>query len=432
MSTPDTNRDELERRRARLSAARRELLERRLRGHGPDAPEAQAIPRRADTARPAALSFAQERLWFLEQLEPGSAAYNIPFAVRFEGRLDVEILRRCFNELVRRHEALRTSFVLFEERPAQVVAPSLELDLPVTDLRALTETERESAASRLALEEARAPFDLAHPPLLRASLLRLSDAEHLLLLTVHHIVSDAWSMSVLVREASALYEAFAQGRPSPLAPPPVQYADYAQWQRESLTGDVLEGQLRYWKEQLGGLRPVLELTTDRPRPESQDFGGAALSFRLTPEFSSALRAFCRREGATVYMTLLAAFQTLLQRMTGQDDLAVGAPIAGRNRAETEGVVGFFVNTLVLRARFAGDPTFRELLAQVKETTLGAYAQQDLPFERLVEELQPERDRGRNPLVQVVFALQNVPATSFDAPGLVLRRRKFRARRRGST
>ena len=423
MSTTDTNRDELERRRAQLSAARRELLERRLRGHGsdaPDAPQAQAIPRRADTARPAALSFAQERLWFLEQLDPGSAAYHIPLAVRFEGRLDVETLRRCFNELVRRHEALRTSFVLFEESPAQVVAPSLELDLHVTDLRALAEPERESAASRLALEEARAPFDLARAPLMRASLLRLSDAEHLLLLTMHHIVSDAWSMSVLVREASALYEAFAQGRPSPLAPPPVQYADYAEWQRESLTGDVLEGQLRYWKEQLGGLRPVLELPTDRPRPESQDFSGAALSFRLTPEFSSALRAFCRREGATVYMTLLAAFQTLLQRMTGQDDLAVGAPIAGRNRAETEGVIGFFVNTLVLRARFAGDPTFRELLAQVKETTLGAYAQQDLPFERLVEELQPERDRGRNPLVQVVFALQNVPATSFDAPGLVLR------------
>jgi amino acid adenylation domain-containing protein len=419
MSTSDITNEELESRRARLSTAKRELLERRLRGLGTDAPRAQAITRREESTRPAALSFAQERLWFLDQLEPGSAAYNIPTAVRLKGQLDIEILRRCFDEIVRRHEALRTSFVPVDERPAQVVAPSLELNIPVTDLCGLAETECETAAARIALEEGRAPFDLARPPLLRVRLLRLSPREHVLLLTMHHIVSDAWSMGVLVREASALYEAFAGGRPSPLPPPPVQYADYAEWQRRWLTGDALENQIRYWKQQLGGVPPVLELPTDRPRPESQDFRGAAISFRLTPELSSALKALGRREGVTLYMTLLAAFQTLLHRLASQDDLAVGAPIANRNRAETEDLIGFFVNTLVLRARFTGDPTFRELLAQVRETTLGAYERQDLPFERLVEELQPERDRSRNPLVQVVFDLQNVPAPSVELPGLVL-------------
>ncbi|MGZ3459276.1 MAG: condensation domain-containing protein, partial [Archangium sp.] len=363
------------------------------------------------------LSFAQQRLWFLEQLEPGSAFYNVPMALRLSGELDVSALQRTFQELMRRHESLRTAFPAEAGQPAQVIHPPVEVPLAVVDLGAMPEKERE--ARRLAEEEARAPFDLARGPLFRTRLLRLSEREHVLLLTLHHIISDGWSTGVLVRETAALYEAFAQGRSSPLPELPVQYADYALWQRQWLRGEVLETQLSYWREQLEGAPHALELPTDRPRPPLQTFRGATLPVQLSRELSEALVARSQEEGVTPFMLLLAAFQTLLSRYSGQEDFCIGSPIAGRRHAETEGLIGFFVNTLVLRARTEGNPTFRELLARVKQTTLGAYAHQDIPFEKLVEELKPVRDLGRSPFFQVVLILQNAPFEDMNLPGLSL-------------
>jgi amino acid adenylation domain-containing protein len=424
MSTDNTTKSDIQNRRSQLSAAKRALLEKRLKGDWHASPGEQTIARRGESAPPAPLSFAQERLWFLDQLEPGSAAYNIPAALRLAGQLDVEILRRSFNEVVRRHESLRTSFASDGERPVQIVAPELELSVPVIDLGELPEELREAEAVRLATEEARRPFDLGRAPLLRARLLRLDAQEHVLLLTLHHIVGDAWSMDVLVREVAALYEAFLGGRPSPLAELPIQYADYAAWQRGRLTEGVLETELRYWKEQLDGAPTVLDVPADHPRPAVQNFDGARESFALPAKLSEALKELSRTEGATLFMTLLAAFQTLLGRLTNEDEFLLGTPVANRSRPEFEGLVGFFVNTLVLRANVGGEQTFRQLLRHVKETTLDAYSHQEAPFERLVRELQPERDRSRNPLVQIIFDLQNLPASAAALTGLALRPQEF--------
>ena len=365
------------------------------------------------------LSFAQERLWFLEQLEPGNTAYNIAAAYRLRGPLDVAALERSLNEIVRCHEVLRTTFATMDGRPVQVIAPEMSLTLPVEDLQELPEAEREAEAQRLLTEEAQRPFDLEKGPLLRAALLRLDEEEHVLLLTMHHIVSDGWSMGVFNRELAVLYEAFSVGKPSPLPELPIQYADFAVWQREWLQGEVLEEQLAYWREHLGGDLSVLELPTDRPRPAAQSFRGATQSFVLSGDLTESLKALSRREGVTLFMTLLAAFKTLLYRYTGQEDVVVGSPIAGRNRSEIEGLIGFFVNTLVLRTDLSGNPTFRELLERVREVALGAHARQDLPFEKLVEALQPERDLSRNPLFQVMFAFQNAPMEALMLPGLTV-------------
>ncbi|MBZ4423348.1 non-ribosomal peptide synthetase, partial [Myxococcus sp. RHSTA-1-4] len=391
-----------------------------------EAPTIAALALRVESARPAAgeqvpplvpvprtgplpLSFAQQRLWFLDRLQPGSAFYNIPFAVRIDGELHREALTRALQELVRRHEALRTSFHGQEDGEAvQVVHPDVELALPLVDLGEVPESQRDAEARRLAFAEAQKPFDLTRAPLLRATLVRLTEQRHVLLVTVHHIVSDGWSNGILMREVGTLYPAFARGLPSPLPPLALQYADYATWQRGWLKDDALERQVAWWRNQLAGVPHALELPTDRPRPPVQTDHGAAVPVRLGQELTAALHALCEREGVTPFMALLSAFQVLLSRYSGQDDIVVGSPIANRQRTELEGLVGFFVNTLALRGRLAPRMRFRELLAQVKETTLGAYAHQDVPFEKLVDELKPERDLSRSPLFQVMLALQNTP------------------------
>jgi amino acid adenylation domain-containing protein len=364
------------------------------------------------------LSYAQQRLWFLDQLEPGSAAFNISTAVRFVGQLDIVALERSFNEVVRRHESLRTTFVISGRQPVQLISPPRHLLLPVEDLSHLPESERETTVERLAAEEARRPFDLANDRLLRVRLLRLDADDHVVLLTMHHIISDGWSMGVLVSEVAALYGAFVAGDESPLEELPIQYADYALWQREWLTGEVLARQLDYWRAQLAQVS-VLELPTDRPRPPVQSTSGARFNFRLSDTLAESLRALSRAEGATLFMTLLAAFDVLLYRYSGQTEFTVGTPVAGRTRVETEPLIGFFVNTLVLRARVQPEQTFRQLLAEVRRDALGAYAHQDVPFERVVEELQPERDLSRTPLFQTMFVLQNTPQETLALPGLAL-------------
>ncbi len=372
---------------------------------------------------PQPLSFAQQRLWFIDQLEPGSALYNMPVALRVEGPLRFEALRLTLSEIVRRHEALRTVFAVSggeEGSPVQRVQPAAPFELPVVDLSGLPESRRETAASALAGEEAGRPFDLTRDLMLHCLLLQLAHDDHAVALTLHHIASDGWSTGILVREVAALYAAFAEGRPSPLPELPVQYADFAVWQRSWLQGEVLEREIAYWKQHLAGLPPLLELPTDRPRPAVQSYRGAMRPARLPAGLTAQMEALARREGATLFMVLLAGFQALLARASGQEDLAVGSPIAGRNRVETEGLIGFFVNTLVMRGHLTGHLSFRELLARVRETALAAYVHQDVPFERLVEELAPERSLAHAPLFQVMLVLQNAPTESLEVRDLRLR------------
>ncbi|HEX9936743.1 MAG TPA: condensation domain-containing protein, partial [Longimicrobium sp.] len=356
--------------------------------------------------RTAPTSFAQERLWFIDRLEPGSAVYNIPVAWRLEGALDGAALERSLSEIVRRHETLRTTFAEVDGSPVQVIAPFGGFALPVEDLSGLSEAEREAAVGERIGQEARRAFDLATGPLFHAALLRLHPEGHVLMLCMHHVISDGWSMEVFFRELSALYAAYRDGGDSPLAQPPVQYADYARWQREQLAGEALDRQLAYWRERLAGAPALLELPTDRPRPPVQSHRGARETFDLPPALLDRLQALARGEGATLYMVLLGAFQLLLSRYSGSEDVVVGTPIAGRTRRQVEELIGFFANTLVLRTDLSGDPSFREVLRRVREATLGAFAHQDVPFEKLVAELQPERSLGHTPLFQVMFTLQN--------------------------
>ncbi|HEX6291542.1 MAG TPA: amino acid adenylation domain-containing protein, partial [Herpetosiphonaceae bacterium] len=367
--------------------------------------------------QPLPLSFAQERLWILDQLEPGSTTYNIPASFRLTGSLDMPALEQSLSEIVRRHAALRTRFTATDGVAAQVIDPATKTGLILRDLSALPPDRRPAEAQRWMLEEHRQPIDLAHGPLLRCTLIRLSDEDHMLLVTMHHIVSDGWSISVFVRELSALYTALTTDQPSPLPELPVQYADYALWQRQWLQGEVLEQQLGYWRQRLDGAQPVLELPTDWPRPPVRTFEGGQQIAELPAELSDALRALSRAVGATLFMTLLAAFKLLLARLAGQSDILVGTPIAGRTRRETESLVGFFLNTLVLRTDLAGDPSFRALLARVRETTLDAYAHQDLPFEQLLDDLHTERNVSHTPLFQVFFNMLNLPPMRLDLPGL---------------
>lgn len=366
---------------------------------------------------PLPLSFAQERIWFLDQLEPGTAAYNLCEVVRFRGALDVSALRRSLREIVHRHESFRTSFPTVDGAPLQSIAAPGDFALPVIDIQDLSETRRGSRAERLIQDEARRPFELARGPLVRAVLLRLAGHDHVLVWTTHHIISDGWSLDLFTRELKTLYEAFSRGEESPLPDPPFQYVDFSSWQRSWLDRNVLAGQIAYWKEQLRGPLPILALPTDRPRRAVPTTRGGRERRTLPRELSESLRDLSRRQGTTLFMTLLAGFETLLARYTGQDDVLVGTPIAGRTLLETEEIIGFFVNTLVLRVDFSGDPTFPELLERVRETALGAYAHQDLPFERLVEVLQPERTVSHSPLFQVMFALENPPETPLEFPGM---------------
>ncbi|HYG80113.1 MAG TPA: condensation domain-containing protein, partial [Pyrinomonadaceae bacterium] len=339
---------------------RRELLARLLR-------------EKTDGRKRCPLSFAQARLWVLDRFLPGNPTYNVPLPLRLPGRLDVRALERSLNEIVRRHETLRTTFEVEDGKPVQVVAPSLDLKLEVIDLRRLPAAEREEAANRKVFEESAYSFDLAKGPLVRTTLIKLADTDHIFLVVMHHIISDGWSMRVFYQELSTLYLVYCQGRPSPLAELPVQYTDFTQWQAKRLSVEVLEQELSYWRSQLAGLPPSLELPTDRPRPPIQSHRGALHAFSVDRQLLDGLQALGRAEGATTFMVLLAAFQLLLSRYSGTQDFAVGTPIAGRTRVELEGLIGFFVNTLVLRADLSGDPSFRELLRRVREVTLGAYA-----------------------------------------------------------
>jgi acyl carrier protein len=363
------------------------------------------------------LSYAQQRLWFLDQLEPGSPFYNIPLALQITGDLKVDAFEHSLRELIRRHEVLRTTFRAEGGTPVQIISQQPVLALTVVDLTGLPPQKAEEEVHRLIREESLRPFDLSSGPLLRMRLMKRSEQEHVLLANMHHIVSDGWSMGVMIREIAALYAAFREGQASPLPELDVQYADFASWQRAWLESGALRKQLDWWRQQLEGAPAVLSLPTDRPMPAVQGFRGANIPARLSRATSAAVKALAQREGATPFMVLLASFQALLSRYSGQEDLVVGTPVAGRNRAETEGLIGFFVNTLALRARPSAEKCFRALLGEVKDSALGAYAHQDVPFEQLVEELKPERSLGHSPLFQVMFSLQNTPVPEVVTSGL---------------
>ena len=403
---------------AALSPQKRELLLQRLNQKKESVSLAEILPQsRESNTFP--LSFAQQRLWFLEQLNPGNFTYHIPAAVRLTGTLDATSLDRSLNELVKRHEVLRTAFKTINGQPVQAIASNLELKLAEIDLRSLPETERSREVERLIVAETQQAFDLSQAPLLRAKLLHLTDSNWLLLLSTHHIIFDGWSMGIFIQELAALYQAFCTGKPSPLPELSVQYADFASWQRQRLQGEVLETQLAYWKKQLGGNLPVLNLPTDRPRSAVQTFRGAVHKFTIPKAIAEEIAQLSQREKATLFMTLLAAFKTLLYRYTGQEDILVGSPIANRNRREIEELIGLFANTLVFRTDLSSNPTFKELLARVREVAFGAYHHQDLPFEKLVEILQPERDLSHNLLFQVLFSLRNVGTPQIKLPGVTL-------------
>ena len=368
------------------------------------------------TAGEAPLSFSQQRLWFMDQMQPGSPFYNIFNAVLLTGELDADALGRAAGEIVRRHEVLRTAFLHHAGEPVQVVHPPLPLEIPIDDLRLLPVDGREAEARRRAEEESRRPFDLSRPPLVRCRLLRLGERRHVLTLTLHHIVSDALSTAVFVRELVQLYSSFTQDLPSPLPELPVQYADFATWQRGWLQGEILDSHLGYWRERLAGIPALLELRTDHPRPEVQTFRGAIRHTLLPALLATRLKRLAVREDCTLFMALLTAFQVLLHLESGKRDILVGSPISYRNWAEIEGLIGFFVNTLVYRLEVGANPTFRELLAQTRERALEAFTYQHLPFDRLVEELRPERSLAHNPVFQVGFTFQTLDDNSFEVPG----------------
>jgi amino acid adenylation domain-containing protein len=400
---------------ATLSPAKLALLEMTLKKQR----RAQSIQRAANRES-APLSHSQQGLWVLNRLMPGSSIYHTPTAARLTGPLDVAALQQALDCIVARHQALRTTFSLIGGTPCQMIAEQLSLELPLIDLGELPEAEREAEAQRRLKQEAMRPFDLSRGPLIRAVLLRLTSSEHILVVTTHHIVTDGWSVGVFHQELTALYEAFAAGRPSPLGELPIQYADYAEWQRQSFAGAAYESQLSYWKQQFATLPAVLELPTDNPRPNAQAyqaFRGAQHEVSLSKQLTSDLKRFCQKENVTLFMTLLTAYQLLLYRYTGDEDIVVGTPIAGRSLPETEDLIGLFINTLALRTSLAGNPTGRELLGRVRETALGGYANQDVPFEQLVKELQPDRSLAHNPLFQVMFVLQSEELPPLQLPGL---------------
>jgi amino acid adenylation domain-containing protein len=400
--------------RAALTEHKADLLA--LLGQGEAAAQRRPPPpkRRRREADPP-LSFSQERLWFLDQFEPNSPLYNVPKAIRLRGSLNQVFLEQSLNDVLRRHEVLRTTFLAVHGQPVQKIAESLTIHIPVMDVSHARDDVREEQAMEIANEESQRPFDLAAGPLIRAILVRLSADDHLLMLTLHHIVSDGWSMGVLNRELSALYNGFCSGRPALLPELAIQYSDYAQWQREWLREENLEKQVRYWKDRLANIA-VLKLPADRPRPSIQRYRGGRQAILLSAKLTDGLQDLARHQRVTLFMTLLAAFKILLHRYTGEEDVSVASPIAGRNCVEIESLVGFFVNTLVLRSNLAGDPTFTDFLRRVRDVALGAYSNQDLPFEKLVEELNPERSLAYAPLAQVMFSFQNFQSAALELSG----------------
>lgn len=378
---------------------------------------AREIPRRADGDR-CALSFSQQRLWFLDQLDPANAVYHVPSSLRLSGPLNVVGLQQAFAEIIRRHEALRTTFTIVDGQPVQVVGPVFDFPLPTIDLQGLNQSVQEDCTLRLAAQHAMAPFDLLRGPLLRASLLRTSGREHVLLASMHHIISDGWSLGLLIREVATLYDAFSQGSSSPLPELPIQYADFARWQREWLGGPRLKEKLHYWKEQLADA-PVLNLPTDRPRPSVQSYEGAKCARVLSEPLCRALKELSRQTGATLFMTMLAGFHALLHRYAQQTRILTGIPVANRT-PDTEQLIGFFVNTLVVSSDFAGDPSFVTHLERLRRQALAAYSHQELPFELLVDELQLPRDLSYNPLFQVMFSWDEASWNELELPGLEVR------------
>jgi hypothetical protein len=406
---------ELGRRIDSLSAEKRAMLEQRLLQRRRTGTE-DMIPRR-DPNDEIPLSFAQQRLWFLDQWSPGAPTYNAALPMRVRGELDVEALRSALEKVIERHEALRTVFRVERGRPVQVPLTEFVFELPVIDLRHLPDGEREQAARRLLRERARRPFDLGSDLMLRVTLIRLADEEHLLSFEEHHIAFDGWSDGIMFRELTELYVAIRAGREPDLPELSIQYADFALWQRARMTEELLDQHLTYWRQQLAGAPSLLKLPTDFPRPAVQVFDGVHYHFSLADSLAAGTREFSRRESATPFMTLLAAFAALLYRVTGEDDILVGSPIANRSRIEVENVIGFFSNTLVLRVKLGGNPTFRQLLGRVREVALGGYAHQDLPFEKVVEAVDPLRDASVNPLFQVNFRVQSGLPTCLELPGL---------------
>jgi amino acid adenylation domain-containing protein len=373
----------------------------------------------ASNDQPLPLSFAQQRLWVIDQLDPGNPLYNVPRALRMKGLLNVEALGQALNEIIRRHASQRTTFEVKDGSPVQVVAAKAEMAMPIRDLTLLPEAEREDAAREVARKEAVTPFDLAKGPLVRAQLVRLAPDDHVFLLTAHHIVTDGWSAGIFLSELGTLYDAFSQRKPSPLADPVVQYADYAVWQRRWIEGPVLDRQLDYWRDQLKEAPAVLELPTDRPRSATASYDGAFELIWLPADLWDEIRIFSRKEDVTPFMTLLAAYQVLLSRYSGQEKIVVGTDVANRTSAETETLIGFFINVLAMCADVSGNPTFREVLKRVRSMALGAYAHQDMPFDKLVKDLQPDRNTSHSPIVQSLFVMQNIPNPGRSLAGLEL-------------
>jgi acyl carrier protein len=365
------------------------------------------------------LSFAQQRLWFMDQLEPESAFYNIPAVVRLIGKLNARALAQSLTELQRRHEVLRTTFATVDGRAVQVISATPNVDLLFVDLRGLAGDERQDQSRCLTEAEAGRPFNLSRGPLLRTLVMQLSATEHVVVLTMHHIISDGWTMDLLIQELSTLYESYCRGEASPLKELALQYADYAVWQREWLQGEVLATQLQYWRNQLAGELPVLNLPADYPRPAIESFSGKSQLFEIEPELIESLQTISRSEGVTLFMTLLAGFKALLYGLSNQTDIVVGTPAVNRNLVETEKMMGFFINMLVMRTQLAGSLPFKELLKRVKEVALGAYAHQDLPFEKLVEELGVERDAAHSPLFQVTLGFDNTPQQLIETADMIM-------------
>lgn len=400
-----------------LSARKKAILDALLEKEG-IAPAEGRIPRRLRSG-PAPLSFAQQRLWFFDQFEPASFAYNLLSAVSLRGKLDVPALRKAFDHLVDRHEALRTTFDFRDSQPVQIISEHHPIHFHQIEIAHLPEAEQQDHLRQMLRQQALQPFDLKKGPLLRIDLIRMAAEDHVLVIAMHHIVSDAWSMNILVREIVALYEAYSSGKQPDLPSLPIQYADFAVWQRNWLQGELLAEQLEYWKQQLGNSAAVLELPADRPRPAVQTYNGANFAFAFSPALTQLLNALSRNEGITLFMLLLAAFKVVLYRYTGQQEIIVGMPIANRQRKELEGLIGFFINTLAVRTIIPGDLTFREYLQSVREAALGAYAHQDLPFEYLVEHFQPERNLSHSPLVQVLFSFEKPSQQGIEIPGLAI-------------
>src|SRR5689334_6436437 len=400
-----------------FSGRRQALLQKLLRAEGFRASDTDPILPREQNG-PAPLSFAQQRLWFLQQLEPESYVYNIPVALRIEGPLDLAALEESMNKIICRHESLRTSFRMTNGHAFQFINPPFSLHLSPEDIQAATETLREREIVNRSKQELQRAFDLTAEPLIRATLLRFAETDHVLLLTMHHIVADGWSIGVFLHDLGAYY-ASSQGRRPDLPRLPIQYADFAAWQRHEKHNALLAAELAYWKHEMAGVPPRLKLPTDRPRPERRAFRGSNIPFLVSRKLQQCLMKLGQSDGATLFMVLLAAFNALLHRYSGQEDIAVGTPVAQRNRPEIEELIGFFVNTLVLRTQLSRDFTFRELLSRVREVSLGAFAHQDLPFERLVEELHPQRNLGQSPLFQVMLDLQNAPMALEQISGLRL-------------